>query len=145
MADKKTTLLPPLDDLQAGDLLYVVDDPEGTPISSKMYVSDLFGNTNRLTLPAVDIAVTADFGITAATFTFAGNVSNVGTFSNIGNVTVQGNVTVNGNANSIAITSPETPSDLINTDGKGVGTIMWDSSYIYVVTGAAEVKRVAFA
>ena len=46
MADKKVTQLTALTAPANTDLLLIVDDPTGTPVSKKIELGDLFGETN---------------------------------------------------------------------------------------------------
>jgi hypothetical protein len=47
MADRKVTQLVELTSPAAEDLLLVVDDPNGTPVSKKMTKKTLFGNASN--------------------------------------------------------------------------------------------------
>jgi len=62
MADKKVTALSDLgDNLAAGDLFHVVDDPTGTPINKKITSADVFNNIpSFLGLKQASQAITAD-------------------------------------------------------------------------------------
>ena len=68
MADKKVTALTDLgDNIAAGDLFHVVDDPTGTPINKKETVGDFF---NSLAAPVT----LADSAVTLTEATHAGRV-----------------------------------------------------------------------
>ena len=68
MADKKVTALSDLgDNLAAGDLFHVVDDPTGTPINKKITSADVFNNIpSFLGLKQASQAITADGSTTTA-------------------------------------------------------------------------------
>jgi hypothetical protein len=123
MADRKITELAALTAPNQKDLLYVVDDPDGTPVSKKISLYDLFGS-----VPA--------------------NTSITGTFTTSGNTTLSGSQTV-VNAGQITLTattsvgSNNATTVLGRADGKG--TIFWDENYLYVATSNTQVKRVALS
>ena len=68
MADKKVTALTDLgDNIAAGDLFHVVDDPTGTPINKKITSADVFNNIpSFLGLKQASQAITADGSSTTA-------------------------------------------------------------------------------
>jgi len=161
MADKKITALTALTDPTGTDLLLAVDDPSGTPISKSLEIEDMFGASSQISLSAVnissagttDIASTGALTITAtagATVTGTLTVSDALTASS--GISVTGNSSVTGTLTStetftaprVTLTSASTPSNN-NTEGYATGTIFWDTGYVYVVTGASEIKRVALS
>ena len=68
MADKKVTALTDLgDNIAAGDLFHVVDDPTGTPINKKITSADVFNNIpSFLGLKQASQTITADGSSTTA-------------------------------------------------------------------------------
>ena len=68
MADKKVTALTDLgDNIAAGDLFHVVDDPTGTPINKKNTSADVFNNIpSFLGLKQASQTITADGSSTTA-------------------------------------------------------------------------------
>lgn len=50
MADAKLTALTELTTPAGGDILYIVDDPGGTPLSRKVTVANIFGNAVRTSI-----------------------------------------------------------------------------------------------
>ena len=60
MADKKVTQLTALTAPANTDLLLVIDDPSGSPISKKIAVEDLFGTTATLNVTTVSVRSTSD-------------------------------------------------------------------------------------
>ena len=86
MADKKLTLLTALTDPVGTDVMMIVDDATGTPVSKKIEVEDLFGATTQLSVSKVDIASTTSLELSSTTTT---------------NITATGGVTVTGNLNVV--------------------------------------------
>ena len=109
---KKVTELTAATAVTADDLMYVVDDPLGTPTSKKI--------------------TTKQFLESNAT----------------ANVVANGSLVVVGRAvsNSATFTYTSTPANANSVPaGFAVNTVWSDGNYIYVVTGAASLKRVAIA
>ena len=141
MADKKLTLLPALTDPVGTDVMMIVDDVTGTPVSKKIEVEDLFGAQTQLSVAKVDIASTNSIGLTSTTTT---------------NITATGGVVVTGDINVvnsfISLASSATANggaaatiDNTNSGGIPVGTILWDNTKLYVVvasSGADAIKSV---
>lgn len=71
MADTKVTALTELTTPAGGDLLYIVDDPAGTPLSRKVTVTNLFANASPITVAS---------GGSASVPAFNGTDSNSGIF-----------------------------------------------------------------
>ena len=141
MADKKLTLLTALTDPVGTDVMMIVDDATGTPVSKKIEVEDLFGAQTQLSVAKVDIASTSSLELSSTTTT---------------NITATGGVTVTGNLNVVnsfvSLSSAATANggaaatiDNTNSAGIPVGTILWDNNKLYIVvasSGAAAIKSV---
>ena len=69
MADKKITQLTALTAPANTDLLLVVDDPAGSPISKKITIEDLFGKTSGLSVTTINLTSTGDTTLAANNFT----------------------------------------------------------------------------
>ena len=69
MADKKVTQLTALTAPANTDLLLVVDDPAGSPISKKITIEDLFGKTSGLSVTTINLTSTGDTTLAANNFT----------------------------------------------------------------------------
>lgn len=59
MADTKVTALTELSTPAGGDLLYIVDDPSGTPLSRKVTVASLFANASPITIASGTLTASA--------------------------------------------------------------------------------------
>jgi hypothetical protein len=124
MADKKVTQLTALTTPTAPDLLLIVDDPNGTPVSKKITLKSLFG------------AVTSNT-VFSANVTVSGN--RVQLASNV-------NVTKTLTANTVKITFGSTPStNNATTEGWSVGQMRFTNNYIYVAVNSTTIKRVALS
>jgi hypothetical protein len=103
---KKVSELTAATEATADDLLYLVNDPGGTPGSRKLTVK-LFLESNAVSNSAI-----------------AGRAA----------------------ANSFTATYTGTPANATNVPtGFPTGTMWSDGSYLYIVTGASALKRVAIA
>jgi hypothetical protein len=123
MADRKITELAALTAPTGKDLLYVVDDPSGTPVSKKVSLHDMFGS------------VPANTSITG-TATVSGNTSLGGAKTTV----TAGQVTL-----SVATSVGSNNATTVLGRADGQGTIFWDQNYLYVATSNTEVKRVALS
>ena len=122
MADKKVTQLTALTTPTAPDLLLIVDDPNGTPVSKKITLKSLFG------------AVTSNT-VFSANVTVSGN--RVQLASNV-------NITKTLTANTVKITLGSTPaSNNATTVGMSVGELRFTNTYLYIAVNATTIKRVA--
>jgi hypothetical protein len=124
MADKKVSQLDTLNTASGDDLLLVVNDPAGTPASRKISVNNLFGN--------VVVETTHKHRTT-----FQANTLMYGTVMNVtANAIFQGN---------LRMTSDTPASNNAASEGYGVGSIWFDSDYIYVATATGTIKRAALS
>lgn len=69
MADKKVTQLTALTAPANNDLLLIIDDPTGSPISKKIELEDIFGATAQTTFASMNFGSTGDSTIAANTLT----------------------------------------------------------------------------
>ena len=176
MADKKVTQLTALTAPANTDLLLVIDDPAGSPISKKITIEDLFGKTTGLSVTTINLTSTADTTLAANNFTIdattnitltRGTVINedgadsdtriesdnqVNMFfvdasaDKIGIMTNAPTEALDINSDAIRVRTAQTPASSNNTAvGWGVGTISWDTSYLYVAVDASTIKRVALS
>jgi len=173
MADKKVTQLAALTAPVKEDLLLIIDDPLGSPISKKITVDNFFGATSALTVNAISLIATGDTSLTANNFTFtAANtvtftkglvINNGGTASDtqiksdnqanmfyvkasadkIGLMTNDPTSVLDINADSVRIRTANTPASS-SVDWQ-VGTITWDANYIYITTSPGVTKRAALS
>ena len=73
MADKKVTQLTALTVPTKEDVLLIIDDPLGSPISKKITVDNFFGATSALTVNAISITASGTTALGANTFTLTSN------------------------------------------------------------------------
>jgi hypothetical protein len=132
MADKKITQLTSLTSPVTEDLLLIIDDPNGTPISKKITVGNLAGN-----LP--NTSITGTLNVSSNT-TIAG--SNTVFSSNVNFSSSRG---TQFTARWIKI-APSTGSISNNATtelgGGQQGSILIDSNYLYVAVSNTVIKRV---
>jgi hypothetical protein len=77
MADKKVTQLTALTVPTKEDLLLIIDDPLGSPISKKITVDNFFGATSVLTVNAISITASGTTALGANNFTLTSNTQSV--------------------------------------------------------------------
>jgi hypothetical protein len=122
MADKKVTQLTALTTPTAPDLLLIVDDPNGTPVSKKITLKSLFGAVTSNTVFSANVTVSGNRA------QFASNV----------------NITKTLTANTFKITLGSTPaSNNATTVGMSVGELRFTNTYLYIAVNATTIKRVA--
>lgn len=145
MADKKVTALTALTAASNNDILLIVDDPTGTPISKKITVEDVFGNTTKTNL--------VKFNVGSSNTNLSGTAINIWPMGGpTSNTTMQGSVAI-ANSGVLRINSSTTPSTnnastaAGTTAGWTVGQIGWDANYLYVVTASGQggIKRIALS
>jgi hypothetical protein len=176
MADKKVTQLTALTVPTKEDLLLIIDDPLGSPISKKITVDNFFGATSVLTVNAISITASGTTALGANNFTLTSNTQSVLTkgvsinssgadsdtviasdnqanmfyvkasTDKIGLLTNAPTETLDVNSDAVRLRTARTPASSNNTAvGWGVGTIAWDSSYLYIATSSSVIKRVALS
>jgi hypothetical protein len=174
MADKKVTQLTASTVATKDDLLLIIDDPLGSPVSKKITVDNFFGATSALNVNAISIIASGTTALSANTFTLTSNtqstltrgisINSSGADSDtviasdtqanmfyvdasadkIGLKTNAPTETLDVNSDAVRLRTARTPASSNNTAiGWGVGTIAWDSSYLYIAVDAATIKRVA--
>jgi hypothetical protein len=122
MADKKVSQLPSLTTTAAPDLLMIVDDPNGTPVSKNITVKNLFGAIPSNTVFSANVTVRGNRA------QFASNV----------------NVTKTFTANTVKITCGSTPaSNNATIVGMAVGEMRFTNNYLYIAVGSTTIKRIA--
>ena len=137
MADRKITELTALTAPTQKDLLYVVDDPTGTPASKKISLYNLFGSVPANTSISGTLNVSANTTINGANTVVSANLnitSTNGPKIDAGVVTLVSKTTVGSNNATTVL-------------GQGglQGSIFWDEDYLYVATSNTQIKRVALS
>ena len=176
MADKKVTQLTALTAPANTDLLLIIDDATGSPVSKKIELEDLFGATSAVTHASMNFGSTGDATVFANTLTLdaaTGLVLTRGTVINedgadsdtriesdnqanmlfvdasadkIGIMTNAPTEVLDVNSDAVRVRTARTPASSNNTAvGWGVGTIAWDTSYIYVAVNASTIMRASLS
>ena len=137
MADRRITELTALTSPTQKDLLYVVDDPTGTPASKKISLYNLFGSVPANTSITGTVTVSGNTTFSGANSVISANVnitSSKGPKITAGVVTLAASTTVGSNNATTVL-------------GQGglQGSIFWDEDYLYVATSNTQIKRVALS
>jgi|688.fasta_scaffold15375_5 hypothetical protein len=138
MADKKITQLTALTAPANNDLLLIVDDPSGSPVSKKVELGDIFGETAQTTFQTIKLGSVANTEFVTG-----------GTFK----ITPTDRFLVDGLADfdndRIRVRTAFTPGSSNAAAASMVaGEIAWDANYLYVAvgsTGANSILRVALS
>jgi hypothetical protein len=124
MADRKVTQLPTLTTTAAPDLLLIVDDPTGSPVSKSVTVKNFFG------------AIPSNTSFNGSTVTLRARTT---TTANV-------NVTKTLTANILNVTLGSTPaSNNADTVGMAVGQMRFTNSHVYIAVNATTIKRIALS
>lgn len=75
MADKKVTQLTALTSPANNDLLLIIDDATGSPVSKKITLEDLLGTSNQLVVTTINVRSTADGTFAANNITLDANTN----------------------------------------------------------------------
>ena len=117
MADKKVTQLTALTNPANNDLLLIIDDPSGSPVSKKITLEDLLGNSNQLVVTVINVRATGDG-------TFAAN--NIVLDANTNITLTRGTVINEDGADSDTRIESDTNVNMLfvdaSTDRIGIGT-----------------------
>jgi hypothetical protein len=144
MADKKVTQLTALTSPNDEDLLLLVDDPNGTPVSKSITVKTFLGALPSNTAITGDLTVTANGSFTGSNVNFTSNVVVTGTATITQAVVASDRLTIKTSrtpSDNNATTQLGTPV----TDRPHDGTLFWDSNYLYVAVSNTVIKRVALS
>lgn len=119
MADQKVSQLTALTTGAAVEDYFLIIDADAGPISKRITVENLLGNVNANTVFNYDVSVA-------------------------GNTSVTGLLSVANNRIQIKDATPATISNNTTTQfgtADAVGSIFWDSGYLYVAVDATTIKR----
>ncbi len=136
MADKKISQLTSLSTPAGADLLVVVDDPNGTPVSKSISLQTLFANVPSNT--AISGTLT-----TSANNTLAG--SNTVVSSNVNFTSTRGPQISARWVKIVPSTGSISNNATTELGGGQQGAIFIDSNYLYVATSNTVIKRVALS
>ena len=132
MADKKVSQLATLASTTAEDLLYVVDDPNGTPTSKKMTVKSFFGAVPSNTVFNSRVSAKANVTVTCSNTVVTSNVNFVGA----------GLTRVN---NMIMVVKSNPATNNATTEGYKIGAAFFSNTHLYVAVNATTLKRVSLS
>jgi hypothetical protein len=144
MADKKVTQLTALASPNDEDLLLLVDDPNGTPVSKKIDVKTFVGNIPSNTAITGTITVSGNGTFSGSNTVFSSNVVVTGTLRpssfivNANKVTINTSITPSTNNATTELGAP-------TSDNPHDGTLFWDEDYIYVAVSNTVIKRAALS
>ena len=133
MADKKISELNTLTSAASEDLLVIVDDPNGTPISKQITLKNLFGSVTANTV-INRLTVNANTMLNGSNTTVTANLNSTG-ITTINQLTVANN--------QLRITTTDT---VASNSATGLqGQIRYDTDYIYVCVANNVWKRATLA
>ena len=135
MADKKVTALTSLTAPTSADLLMIIDDPSGTPVSKQITLKNLAGGMPNTAVST--LTVSANTTINGSNTVISSNVNFTSTTR--GPRTAARFITI---AKSTGTVSNNATTEL----GCGMqGSILFDENYLYVATSNTVIKRVALS
>jgi hypothetical protein len=132
MADKKVSALTAATSTTSEDLLLVIDDPNGTPVSKKITVKNFLGTIASNTTFNARVSVKANTTIVCSNTIISSNV----------------NMTTNGlfKANNVIVTVRGTPSsNNALSEGYKNGQIFFSNTHLYIAVNRTTLKRVALS
>ena len=133
MADKKVSQLTALTTTAAPDLLMIVDDPNGTPVSKKITIKNLFGAVPANTVFSANVSVSGNKTQLAC------NVVTTKT-ATVNNFIMTKKAAPSSNNATTATVSGLTPTGPIT-----VGTVWFSNTHLYIATDSTTIKRVALS
>ena len=139
MADKKVSQLTALTSPLGEDLLLIVDDPSGTPVSKQVTLNSFFGSVAANTSLSGTLAASANVTVSGSNTTISSNV-NI-TSSSAGSIKVSSGVVTLGAKTTVSSNNATT----VLSSGGLQGSIFWDENYVYVATSNTVVKRAALS
>jgi len=132
MADKKVSQLTSLTTTAAPDLLLIVDDPNGTPVSKNITVKNFFGTVPSNTVFNARVRLKANTTI---------QCSNTIVTSNL-NMTTNGLMKVN---NFITTLRSNPASNNATTGGFKIGQAFFSNTHLYIAVNATTLKRISLS
>ena len=146
MADKKVSELSAVTSISSDDLFLVVNDPQGTPASNKVSVKSIFNSVPANTSITGRFSTTANNTLAGTTTTISSNTTVSGNLTSSAVATFSGTLHVTGDKKFVLDTRSSAPgSSNAATQGLALGTIFYDTGYLYVVTDSDTIKRVALS
>ena len=139
MADKKVSELTALTTPNQKDLILIVDDPSGTPVSKRITLKSLFGSVPANTVINGTLTVNANITLNGNKATVVANT----TFSKTaaGQVKINSGVVTLGKKTTVNSNNASTLLGASNLQG----SIFWDENFLYVATANTKIKRVSLS
>lgn len=132
MADKKVSQLTSLTTTAAPDLLLIVDDPNGTPVSKNMTIKNFFGAVPSNTVFNARVTLNANTTIKCSNTLIVANV----------NLTTGSRLRVNNFVTTMR-TAPST-NNAIN-EGYVTGQAFFTNTHLYIAVNRTTLKRVSLS
>ena len=144
MADKKVTQLTALTSPNDEDLLLIVDDPNGTPVSKSITVKTFLGALPSNTSITGNLTVSANGSYTGSNVNFTSNVVVTGKATITQAVVASDRFTIK-TSKTPSINNATTALGSPTSDRPWDGTLFWSNNYLYVAISNTVIKRVALS
>lgn len=145
MADSKVTGLTEATSVASVDLILTIDDPNGTPVSKKITIKNLFGNIPANTSISGIFTVSANATFSGSNTAFTSNTVMTGDKNAIANLHVTSNRFTVATSKTPSTNNATTEFGSPLSDRPHDGSIFWDTNYLYVATSNTVIKRVALS
>ena len=145
MADSKVTALTETSSPSSVDLMLLITDPNGTPVSKKITIKNLFGNIPANTSISGIFTVSANATFSGSNTAFTSNTVMTGDKNAIANLHVTSNRFTVATSKTPSTNNATTEFGSPLSDRPHDGSIFWDTNYLYVATSNTVIKRVALS
>ena len=139
MADKKVSQLTALTSPNQNDILLIVDDHTGTPVSKQISLKNMFGSVPANTTISGTTTLNANTTINGSNTVVVANTNF--TKAAAGQVKITSGVITLNNPTTVSSNNATT----VLGDDVLQGSIFWDSNFLYVATANNQIKRVALS
>lgn len=138
MSDKKVTQLTALSSTHSSDLLMIVDDPNGSPVSKKMTMKNFFGSIPANTVfSQANVTITSGGAGAGTRFLVAANTQ-ITRHTSANTLTIQKKAAPSSNnASGATVSGFNFPGNVTP-----IGTVWFSNNFLYIATDATVIKRV---